>query len=79
MSALVNQAQGYLATGVNPQRLGNDHPSITPYGPVTTADGFILLAVGTDAQYERLVRVLDDASLATHASWSTNDERVPSS
>jgi crotonobetainyl-CoA:carnitine CoA-transferase CaiB-like acyl-CoA transferase len=76
MSALVNQAQGYLATGVNPQRLGNDHPSITPYGPVTTADGFILLAVGTDAQYERLVRVLDDASLATHTSWSTNDERV---
>jgi len=30
MSALVNQAQGYLATGENPTRLGNDHPSITP-------------------------------------------------
>jgi len=76
MSALVNQAQGYLATGENPSRLGNDHPSITPYGPVTTSDGFILLAVGTDAQYERLVRVLDDESLMSRSTWSTNDVRV---
>ena len=68
MTALVNQAQGYLATGENPTRLGNDHPSITPYGPVTTADGFILLAVGTDAQYARLVEVLDDDALAGRSS-----------
>jgi crotonobetainyl-CoA:carnitine CoA-transferase CaiB-like acyl-CoA transferase len=76
MSALVNQAQGYLATGENPTRLGNDHPSITPYGPVTTADGFILLAVGTDTQYARLVEVLDDAELSRHTAWSGNATRV---
>ena len=76
MSALVNQAQGYLATGENPTRLGNDHPSITPYGPVSTSDGFILLAVGTDAQYARLVEVLKDPRLAGHASWRDNAARV---
>ncbi len=76
MSALVNQAQGYLATGVSPTRLGNDHPSITPYGPVTTGDGFILLAVGTDAQYARLVDVVDDVQLTEHEEWATNAERV---
>ncbi len=76
MTALVNQAQGYLATGENPTPLGNDHPSITPYGPVTTADGFILLAVGTDAQYARLVEVLDDTPLAGHDSWRDNAARV---
>lgn len=76
MSALVNQAQGYLATGVNPSRLGNDHPSITPYGPVTTADGFILLAVGTDAQFARLVEVSDDAELSGRDEWRENDARV---
>lgn len=76
MSALVNQAQGYLATGVNPRRLGNDHPSITPYGPVTASDGFILLAVGTDAQYEKLVTTLNDPALATRTQWSTNAARV---
>jgi crotonobetainyl-CoA:carnitine CoA-transferase CaiB-like acyl-CoA transferase len=76
MSALVNQAQGYLAGGVNPTRLGNDHPSITPYGPVTTADGFIVLAIGTDQQFARLVEVLDDAELADRTSWSDNAARV---
>jgi crotonobetainyl-CoA:carnitine CoA-transferase CaiB-like acyl-CoA transferase len=76
MTALVNQAQGYLASGVNPARLGNDHPSITPYGPVTTADGFILLAVGTDVQFGRLVGALGDERLAGRTSWSENDARV---
>lgn len=76
MSALINQAQGYLATGVSPTRLGNDHPSITPYGPVTTADGFMLLAVGTDAQYAKLVEVLGDAALNARAEWHVNTARV---
>ncbi len=76
MSALINQAQGFLSTGVNPTRLGNDHPSIAPYGPVSTADGFLLLAVGTDAQYERLVATLDDDDLTEHDEWATNAARV---
>jgi crotonobetainyl-CoA:carnitine CoA-transferase CaiB-like acyl-CoA transferase len=76
MSALINQAQGYLATGVNPRRLGNDHPSIAPYGPVRTRDGLVMLAVGTDGQYARLVEVLGDAALASHEEWVRNDRRV---
>jgi crotonobetainyl-CoA:carnitine CoA-transferase CaiB-like acyl-CoA transferase len=76
MSALINQAQGYLATGVNPQRLGNDHPSIAPYGPVATADGLILLAVGTDSQYTHLLDVVQDGELSANTEWSTNAGRV---
>jgi len=76
MSALINQAQGYLATGNNPRRLGNDHPSIAPYGPVTTSDGLMLLAVGTDSQYARLVEVLGDEAISSNATWSNNATRV---
>jgi crotonobetainyl-CoA:carnitine CoA-transferase CaiB-like acyl-CoA transferase len=76
MSGLVNQAQGYLATGVNPMRLGNDHPSIAPYGPVKTKDGYMLLAVGTDSQYEKLVTALASPELAAHVEWKLNDNRV---
>jgi crotonobetainyl-CoA:carnitine CoA-transferase CaiB-like acyl-CoA transferase len=76
MTALVNQAQGYLSTGDEPTRLGNDHPSIAPYGPVTTADGFLLLAVGTDAQYAQLVGALEDETLSGRTEWATNDARV---
>lgn len=75
MTALVNQAQGYLATGVEPQRTGNDHPSIAPYGPVRTADGFILLAVGTDAQFSKLVQLLDRDELRDDR-WASNAGRV---
>ena len=78
MSALANQAQGYLATGVNPKRLGNDHPSITPYGPVKTSDGFILLAVGTDGQYSKLLDTLNDPVLNSQDRWATNAQRVSS-
>lgn len=76
MSSLINQAQGYLSTGVNPVRLGNDHPSIAPYGPVAASDGYVLLAVGTDAQYARLVEALGDEQLASRTEWSTNAQRV---
>jgi glutaryl-CoA transferase len=76
MSALINQAQGYLSTGANPARLGNDHPSIAPYGPFATADGHVLLAVGTDGQYARLVDALADPDLAARGEWSRNAGRV---
>jgi crotonobetainyl-CoA:carnitine CoA-transferase CaiB-like acyl-CoA transferase len=78
MSALINQAQSYLSTGENPQRLGNDHPSIAPYGPVKSADGHVLLAVGTDAQYRALVSVLDDLELSERKEWLENGSRVES-
>lgn len=78
MSSLINQAQGYLSTGKNPSRLGNDHPSIAPYGPVTTSDGLLLLAVGTDAQFAKLVAVLDDSTLNTRTDWLANAQRVES-
>lgn len=76
MSALINQAQGYLSAGVNPQLLGNHHPSIAPYGPVTTSDGVILLAVGTDTQFARLIDVLDSDELRGESRWKENSVRV---
>ncbi len=75
IASLINQAQGYLATGVSPRRLGNDHPSIAPYGPVHCSDGVILLAVGTDAQFARLVSLLGEPRLAA-PQWRTNAGRV---
>ncbi|NNN07843.1 MAG: CoA transferase [Acidimicrobiaceae bacterium] len=76
MSALINQAQGFLATSVNPVRLGNDHPSIAPYGPVRTSNGLIMLAVGTDAQFARLLEALGDDGLITSGDFVRNDQRV---
>ena len=58
LSALTNQSGAFASAGVVPQRLGNDHPSIYPYGPFPTADGHIVIAVGNDGQFARLCTAL---------------------
>ena len=77
MSALVNQAAGFLGAGKVPEFLGNDHPSIVPYAPYSTADLDILIAVGTERQWRALVEALGDPSLvANDARFATNALRV---
>jgi crotonobetainyl-CoA:carnitine CoA-transferase CaiB-like acyl-CoA transferase len=69
-ATLANQAMNYLATGIPPTRLGNAHPNIAPYAAYPVADGWIILAVGNDRQFERARAVLgiaDDGSFATNA------------
>ena len=58
MGWLTNLAGSYFATGSNPPRLGNIHPTITPYQPFPTADGWIIIAGGTDRIWGRLCDVL---------------------
>ena len=38
--------------------------------------GYLLIAVGTDGQFARLVAALDDDELSARAEWATNDGRV---
>ncbi len=76
ISALVNQVQGYLVTGVEPARLGNDHPNIAPYGPVPTKDGELVVAVATEGQFATLCGVLGDEDLARDERFATNAARV---
>ncbi|HEY8081433.1 MAG TPA: CoA transferase [Acidimicrobiales bacterium] len=76
MTSLVNQAQGYLATGQEPARLGNDHPSIAPYGPVQTADGHLFVAVVSAAQFESLCDVIASPELVRDPRFATNAERI---
>ena len=76
ISALINQAQGHLATGSTPQLLGNEHPSITPYAPYATSDGEILIAVATEGEWRRFCAALDRNDLLEDARFVHNGERV---
>lgn len=58
LSALVNQSSAAVAAGVVPTRMGNEHPSLYPYGPFPTRDRDLVVAVGNDAQFRRLCEVL---------------------
>jgi crotonobetainyl-CoA:carnitine CoA-transferase CaiB-like acyl-CoA transferase len=71
-----NQALNYLATGKSPGKLGNAHPNLAPYAVFDCADGWIILATGNDAQYQRLCRLLGLPALATAPDFLTNADRI---
>jgi crotonobetainyl-CoA:carnitine CoA-transferase CaiB-like acyl-CoA transferase len=76
LTALVNQGSAYTLAGVVGGRMGNAHPSIAPYDLLRAADGDIVVAVGTDAQFAALTEVLRCPQLARDEAFSTNDARV---
>jgi crotonobetainyl-CoA:carnitine CoA-transferase CaiB-like acyl-CoA transferase len=76
LSALTNQASGYLGAGAVPGIMGNRHPSIAPYEVFATADRPLVLAVGNDRQFVSLVTVLGKVQLAADPRFLTNADRV---
>ena len=58
IASLINQGSNYLNGDKNPQRLGNHHPNIVPYGSYQTKDIMIIICVGTDKQYKGLMKAL---------------------
>jgi crotonobetainyl-CoA:carnitine CoA-transferase CaiB-like acyl-CoA transferase len=76
LAALVNQASGYLSTGVDPAPMGNRHPSIAPYEPVRCEDNLLVIAVGNDAQFRKLTEALGLVGMADDPNFATNAARV---
>ena len=48
--------------GHDPQRYGNAHPSIVPYGMYDAADGPLIIGVGNNAQFDKFCRQVIRAS-----------------
>lgn len=76
VAALVNQAGNFLLSGEAPARMGSAHPSIVPYQPFACADGYVVLAIGNDAQFAGFCRAAGVAGLAADARFMTNTLRV---
>jgi crotonobetainyl-CoA:carnitine CoA-transferase CaiB-like acyl-CoA transferase len=76
LASLVNQGSAYTIAGVVPRRLGNRHPSISPYEVFDTGDGELVLAVGNDRQFVALCETIGAAGLSTDSRFATNPARV---
>lgn len=68
VALLTYQAGIYFATGQSPTRMGNQHPTITPYETYRCQDGYINLACGNDGMWRNFCKA------AGHEDWS-KDER----
>ncbi|MDW8424410.1 MAG: CoA transferase [Meiothermus sp.] len=76
LAAMVNLAQSYLLTQQLPERLGNAHPQIVPYGAFAASDGWFMLTVGNDEQYRRVCEAIERPELWADERFQTNAGRV---
>lgn len=75
-SIMANQAMNYLVSGKAPGLMGNAHPNLAPYAVFDCADGWIILATGNDAQYQRLCGILGLEDIAQAPEFLTNADRI---
>lgn len=76
VACLANQNMNYLASGVAPEPIGNEHPNIAPYGVFDTQDGEFVLAVGNDRQFLAFCRVAGLEDAGADARFASNSDRL---
>ncbi len=82
LALLTYQASSWLNAGVEPRRIGNDHPSIHPYSAYLARDGYFNIGVGNDALWKLFCELLtsmgfaEGAALAADPRFASNPDRV---
>jgi crotonobetainyl-CoA:carnitine CoA-transferase CaiB-like acyl-CoA transferase len=76
LSWLANIGASYFATGKRPPRLGNAHPTVTPYQPVRAKDKTMIIAVGNERLWGRFCKILGaERTLLVDPRFATNADR----
>lgn len=77
VAMLANQGQNFLSgDGSLTPRMGNSHPNVAPYEVFPTKDGHMVLAVGTDNQYQKFCACVQRKDLAEDPLFGTNGDRI---
>lgn len=78
IASLSNQGTNWLVGNKNPERIGSEHPNIVPYGTVfyDSENLPLVLAVGSDKQFQNLCKVLGKEDIALDKKFNTNHQRV---
>ncbi|RME12086.1 MAG: CoA transferase [Ardenticatenia bacterium] len=74
---LANVASAFLMAGVQPRKLGNAHPNLVPYQPFEAADGWFIVAVGSERLWQRFLDAIEAPDdLRQDPRFATNADRV---
>ncbi len=65
-----------LATGVSPGPMGSAHPLNAPYQAFRTADGWINIGAANQANWEKLVTLIEAEALGRDPRFATNADRM---
>jgi crotonobetainyl-CoA:carnitine CoA-transferase CaiB-like acyl-CoA transferase len=76
VALLTYQAGIYFATGESPTRMGNQHPTITPYETYQCKDGYLNLACGNDNMWRAFCHAIEQEGWVDDPRFNTNAARV---
>ncbi len=76
VSWLANQAMNYLVGGKVPERAGNAHQNIVPYGVFPARDGHMILGIGNNTQLTKFLEIAGRPELMEDPRFKTNTLRV---
>jgi crotonobetainyl-CoA:carnitine CoA-transferase CaiB-like acyl-CoA transferase len=76
ISMMAYFSASYFASGQLPERTGNDHPVVYPYGLFHAKDGDVAIAPSTPAIVERLLQELGLSDLLDDPEFATNERRI---
>ena len=71
---IINQI--YLATGKNPERIGNRYESVYPYDSFRAKDGSFVIACGNNKLWTAFCHTMGKPELAEDERYDTNPKRV---
>lgn len=75
VSWLANQASNYFVSDECPRRTGAQHPNLTPYQPFQTKNGYVIIAIGNDEQFQRFCKEAECLDLVNDTRYTTNPDR----
>ncbi|MBI4640112.1 MAG: CoA transferase [Candidatus Tectomicrobia bacterium] len=75
IALLENAIARYDVTGEVPRPMGSRHPSITPFQVFSSQDGYVVLAISSDAQWEKFCRKVGRDDLADDLRFKTSASR----
>jgi CoA:oxalate CoA-transferase len=76
ISLLAYSSASYFATGAVPERTGNDHPVVWPYGLFHAADGEVAVAPSTPVHVQRFLGAIGLGHLLDHPDFADNAARI---
>ncbi|MGR3361066.1 MAG: CaiB/BaiF CoA transferase family protein [Paracoccus sp. (in: a-proteobacteria)] len=76
LSLMAYLSSEYFATDAVPQRTGNDHPLVYPYGLFRCADGQVAVANSHDQILQRFLDTLDLGWVMADPRYDTNRKRM---
>lgn len=76
VALLTYQAGILFTTGKVPEMLGNAHPIVAPYDTYPTADGYVNIAVGNDAIWQRFCTAMELDAYRDDPRFETNAGRI---